>query len=360
MPKLSCLFILAVIFGCSKETVDLPQSDNGLVSGATELIHDEASGFVFKVGETVPFTGKAVWRYSDGKPKQETTYEGGREHGEERWWHENGNRAGQCSYISGVLNGRSVQWFDEDSKKEMQVLYRRGKKDGVETIWYPNGQEKSIVRYDKGNRNGKAAGWYEEGSREWLAHWKDDQLHGESREWYRNSKLKFSKNYEMGKAVGKETHWFDSGEKSWEASWEGGKENGIRTEWYAGGKKMVETPYVGGMREGISTGWYGNGQKALEVQYVRGEAVGERHWDEKGGVIPPDPVPPGRLRAWKAGELEGFYPGKPEDSIFTAFGEPDEVKNGEWVIEGLVVGGKKTKARFTFKSGKVVSAQVDK
>ena len=350
----------SLILGCKEKAPENLSRNDGIVSGDAGLVYDDSSGLVFKVGETVPFTGKAVWYYPDGKPKQETLFEGGREHGEERWWHENGERAAQSFYVQGMLEGPSIQWYDRDSLKESQANYSKGKKNGVETIWYPNGKERSVVNYRAGDRHGEAAGWYEDGKKEWLAHWKDDRPTGENREWYRNAQLKFLKVYLDGKAHGAETHWHDDGEKSWETTWEFGKENGIRTEWYSGDKKMMETPYKAGVKHGTATGWYDNGEKASELNYVNNELIAERHWTEKGELVPPDPIPPGRTKQWKTGELERLYPGQPEHTVYATFGEPDEVNNGMWIIEGLFIGGKKANARFTFKSGKVETAKSGK
>ena len=217
-----------------------------------------------------------------------------------------------------------------------------------------------MVNYRAGDRHGEAAGWYEDGKKEWLAHWKDDRTTGESREWYRNEQLKFLKVYLDGKAHGAETHWHDDGEKSWETTWEFGMEDGIRTEWYSGDKVMMETTYVKGVKHGSATGWYDNGEKASELNYANGKLIAERHWTEKGEPVQPDPIPPGRTKQWKSGELEGLYPGQPEHTVYATFGEPDEVNNGMWIIEGLFIGGKKANARFTFKSGKVETAKTGK
>ena len=80
--------------------------------------------------------------------------------------------------------------------------------------------------------------------------------------------------------------------------------------------------------------------------------------DENGDLTPAEPVPPGRLRPWKIGELERRYHGQPEESVTAGFGEPDELANGEWIIKGLAVGGKRMKVGFTFKSGRIETVTV--
>ena len=84
--RLFMLFVCgSLILGCNRKDPENLSQNDGVVSGDAGLVYDDSSGLVFEVGETIPFTGKAVWHYPDGKPKQETLFEGGREQGEERW-----------------------------------------------------------------------------------------------------------------------------------------------------------------------------------------------------------------------------------------------------------------------------------
>ena len=172
------------------------------------------------------------------------------------------------------------------------------------------------------------------------------------------------KHYALGAEEGAETWWYEDGEKSWEVTWKKGRMEGPLTEWYENGQKMSETLHVAGLREGLATGWFENGTKAYETVYFEDEEVALKEWLETGEEVKPPPEAVGRIQVWKEGELEKIYPGKPEETVYAAFGEPDKAENGAWVFEGIKLdGGDQTllrNVRFTFKSGKVESVKVDK
>ncbi len=331
---------------------------------ASALVFDESTSLTFQVGETTPFTGKAVWRYPSGKLEQESSYLEGKEHGPEIWWHESGTRAGQSEYKNGVLDGQTIQWYPNGNQMEFQTRYQNGKQQGSEIWWHSNGNEKSVTPYVNGGRQGKAFGRFEDGTKAWEAIWKDDEPHGKYSEWYKSGQLKSEKHLVMGSEEGRETWWYEHGQKSWEVTWEEGRMTGMLTEWYENGKMMSETPHVAGLREGVATGWYENGIKAFETTYAEDEEVGIKEWLETGELVPPTPVSVGRTNVWKEGQLEQIYTGKPKNNVYAAFGEPDEAENGVWIFEAIRLesGGAEPllrNVRFTFQSGKVNDVKVE-
>lgn len=354
---------LALIFfgGCGKKSSS-GSGDPSRVASAEMLIFDEETGVVIKAGEIEPFTGKAVWFHPNGEREQETTYVDGREHGQEVWWHPDGARAGQSEYQSGVLNGATIQWHPGGVKMEFQVLYQNGMQDGKEVWWHENGREKSVTHFENGLRQGRATGWYPGGIKAWEAIWNDDEPHGRNAEWYETGQIKSQKQYVMGAQDGAETWWYENGEKSWEANWKEGRQAGVKTEWYESGKKMSQTVYENGQREGIGTGWYENGKKAHETTYLDDEEVAVQEWNEDGSAIAAAPEPQGRVRVWTVGEIEKFYSDKAEGLVYTAFGEPDRAEGGAWVYENIQVGTAVAaiahEVEFTFQSGKVKTVKV--
>jgi len=331
---------------------------------ADALVFDEASGLTYQVGESTPFTGTAVWYYPSGQIEQESSYQDGKEHGSEIWWHESGVRAGQSEYKDGVLHGPTVQWYPDGKQMEFQASLQNGKQQGLELWWHPNGKKKSVTSYVNGDRQGKAEGWFKDGTLAWEADWKNDAEHGKYSEWYESGELRSEKHLEMGVEEGRETWWYEHGQKSWEVTWKEGRKTGMLVEWYENGKKMSETPHVDGLREGVGADWYESGIKASESTYLEDEEVGIKEWLETGELVPPTPVPVGRIKVWKEGELEQIYTGKSEDNLYAVFGEPDKAVDGAWVFEAIKLnsGGKKTvlyNVRFTFQSGKVKDVNVE-
>ena len=137
--------------------------------------------------------------------------------------------------------------------------------------------------------------------------------------------------------------------------WVKGVEEGVRSEWYESGGKMMETSYENGARKGISRGWYENGVKAIEVEYLEGNGINEKKWNENGERLLAVAKPYGRVRQWATGQIEQFFKGKPEDMVYTAFGDPDEVDAGEWRIKKVKVGSSEKTVSFTFKKGLVLT-----
>ncbi len=359
--RVGLLLGFLLVLGCSKSTPAKQGADSSgdrVVPAMSGLIFDDQSGLCFVVGESVPFTGKATWNYSNGQMMQETDFLNGREHGPERWWFEDGKRAGQCAYTEGLLDGPCVHWHPDGDTKALQVVYRAGKRDGMELEWYANGKEKSAAQFKNGEQEGEAKGWYEDGQLAWSSNWKQGREHGLSVEYYRNGKKKSERDYDSGQMTGTEKHWFESGTKGWESVWIKGRREGVRVEWFENGQKMSETLYRQGMRDGNSTGWYQNGNKSFEEIYQADELVRSAYWDKNGTLQPADVVPAGLSRRWASGEIERYYIGKTVEIILMAFGEPDTGKDGAWIYEQIFVGGLPQQMQLEFKEGRVVSIRV--
>ena len=358
--------LVAITFwmtGCGKKkSAPAPKAQPNAVVVSDALVFDEDNGLVYQVGSSEPFTGKAVWFHPGGQLQQETTYQNGKEHGSEIWWHEDGSRAGQSQYVDGVLSGPTMQWYSGGNQMEFQALFQDGAQQGKELWWHENGREKSVTTYKGGKREGMAQGWYDDGTRAWEAHWQNDEPHGKYSEWYESGQLKSEKNFETGSQTGLEAWWYEHGQKSWEITWKEGRMEGALTEGYENGEKMSVTPYDAGQREGVATGWYENGNKAYETTYKEDEEIDFKEWLESGEAVAAVPEPIGRVRTWGADELEKTYKDKPEDTVYQVFGEPDRAENGAWVFEGIKIdGGDQSLLRevqFTFQSGKVLTVTV--
>ena len=365
MRYLWVLVAAALWVGCGKKGSGKPEGESsGTTIPADALVFDEGTDLTHQAGESTPFTGKAVWYYPSGQIEQESSYLNGKEHGQEIWWHESGGRAGQSEYKDGILDGLTIQWYPDSEKMEFQTLFQNGKQQGREIWWHTNGREMSVTPFVNGDRQGKAKGWFEDGKLAWEADWKDDAPHGKYLEWFESGQPKIEKNLVMGVEEGRETWWHENGKKSWEVTWKEGRMTGMLVEWYENGKKMSETPHVAGLRQGVATGWYENGIKAFESTYLKDEEVGIKEWLETGALVPPTPVSVGRTGIWKEGQLEMIYTNKPRETVYAAFGEPDQAGDGVWVFEAIKFASRGAKpllrnVRFTFQSGKVQSVKVE-
>ena len=55
---------MLVMTGCGPK--DKEKSQGSVVAGEGGIIGDETSGLVYRVGESIPYTGKAVWYFREG------------------------------------------------------------------------------------------------------------------------------------------------------------------------------------------------------------------------------------------------------------------------------------------------------
>ena len=84
---------------------------------------------------------------------QETEFVDGKEHGQERWWYEDGARAGQCSYRDGLLDGPCLHWHPMGIRRNCRWSIAGG--EGMaELVWFANGKEKSSARFELGKQEG--------------------------------------------------------------------------------------------------------------------------------------------------------------------------------------------------------------
>lgn len=89
-------------------------------------------------------------RYSGKQPKYAISVDKeGRKHGEEIWWHPNGQVKYRATNKVGVREGRFAAWYS-DGKPWYEGWERHGKPESTLTYWYPDGHMKSRTLYRDG------------------------------------------------------------------------------------------------------------------------------------------------------------------------------------------------------------------
>ena len=380
MKLLARMFVAAVavalfVSGCGDEPAKAPKTGSGAKPkstsstsglqrvGAGRLVSDQ--NVMYLVGDNAPFNGVAYWVFEDGKTRHETNFRDGIREGRELWWHSDGKRAGEATYAKDQLDGLYQEWHPNGQKKH-SMNYINGAADGRDIWYYENGKELSLTIYAAGLREGIATGWHDNGKKSWEAHWAADAPQKEFTEWHPNGQMLSQREYEGGIQVGKETSWDENGIKTKEVQWRAGLREGPSEEWYPGGKKMFDITYVAGNREGLATGWYESGAKAYEITYKADVQVSMKEWSADGTLLgarkPPviPPVPIGRMQVWTLVQLRMIYVGKPETTISTVFGEPDENANDKWLYSKIKLQNPAAAntplfgdVQFTIRAGKV-------
>ena len=68
-------------------------------------------------GEQVPYTGRCVKFYQNGKKQKEQAVKDGKYDGPTVSFYENGQKSDEVNYTQGVTNGLSTSWYRNGQKK---------------------------------------------------------------------------------------------------------------------------------------------------------------------------------------------------------------------------------------------------
>ena len=101
---------------------------------------EERNGLSYELGESKPFTGKAVDHYENGQKKSEENYRGGKRDRLSVEWYEHGQKWKEANYKDGELDGLWVNW-NKNGQKKSEKNYKAGKLDGLWVRWHENGQK---------------------------------------------------------------------------------------------------------------------------------------------------------------------------------------------------------------------------
>jgi antitoxin component YwqK of YwqJK toxin-antitoxin module len=175
------------------------------------------------------YHGKIKWDNTDGyahspilldvalsmilRGKGEMTFNAGRPHGRLTYWHENG-------------------------QKWMEVSYVKGKRQGTAHVWHDNGAKQFDMKFVDDLRQGAVVEYYADGPKMLEGAYKDDHRDGVWTEWQ----------WHKGKA-----------HKVFEGKYAKGNGVGTHRRWYAipaGGNLENETPFVDGEKHGVERGYW--------------------------------------------------------------------------------------------------------
>lgn len=194
---------------------------DGVIHGPTATF-DEAGhllvleGYVHGQAE-----GQHLSFWPDGKPRLETTWHLGRQHGPFTRWHENGARAEAGAWRDGRLDGQILAHKPDGTLLGTSTLTlgtgsydewhpngaraaARGFVDGLEhgltTTWHPNGNRASETTFDHGVRHGRHREWAPDGAPVRAGQFENDR---EARRWvfYTAGRVAHVDTYEAGNVV---------------------------------------------------------------------------------------------------------------------------------------------------------------
>ena len=311
-PIIICLCVIASIGIATSCSRPVSSRASHLIPISKVLLTD---GLTYEIGEKSPYSGIIFDTHSNGVKKLEAQYVAGKAHGTQHTWYENGTR-------------------------RTSVNYQDGKEHGTAMEWHPDGKEKTLVRYEKGAAT------------------------GEHLTWHTNGKRSLRANYVGGKLDGAMQHWFPDGSPASQTPFVNGNIEGIQLSWHENGRTNSITHYENGKRHGLSKGWHPDGILAEESIYRDDQLVSSKRWDATGRDIMPAPVSAGRTNIWKTATLKQIYVGKPQATVFAAFGKPDAASKEGWSYIGIPFNDGTAIAtnrvvQFRFAGGKVQNVQIE-
>jgi antitoxin component YwqK of YwqJK toxin-antitoxin module len=143
-------------------------------------LHDTArkdlvqrDGRWYRQGQTNPFNGFMVDRYSNGtlfsrcqisngllngvseswytnsQLQVREHFKDGVSHGQREKWYENGHRLSQATIVDGKVSGTFRSWYDNGQVSE-QIEMKLGKADGIAWAYYPSGFAKAETTVQDG------------------------------------------------------------------------------------------------------------------------------------------------------------------------------------------------------------------
>ena len=102
----------------------------------TELL--DKNGRMYEPNQEIPFTGKYVLHYDDGKKRYEGNFLNGKMDGKQIKWHENGQKSYEANFKYGKQEGSYIFWY-ENGQKSYEATYKKGKEHGITTSWDRDG-----------------------------------------------------------------------------------------------------------------------------------------------------------------------------------------------------------------------------
>lgn len=243
-----------------------------------------------------PWRGK----HPNGGDSLNGSYVSGRKEGLWTALHPNGKMKSKTLYRFGMPSGSFVEFYANGNKSREGAFggstaeVKRGREEGEWKEWHENGQLMRVVSYEDGRMDGPCTEWYANGQKRFETSYmhkarKDDMMDGMTREWHENGQPMSEGVYMGGLRDGLWKEWYPSGSLHTQAIFDKAKVNGAVTEYYEDGKEMSKGFYeVAGRkkkRTGHWTTWYASGGRQNDGEYIDNKRVGRwQEWYANGAL----------------------------------------------------------------------------
>ena len=150
----------------SKIDLDDPKTFNKIAAKAVNRLNGSGKGknsnlqtriekgeeLLYRKNQPKPYTGwtKEVWLgKSKGQIRRLTQYKGGKKHGLQTLWYENGQKKGERTYKDGKQDGLMTWWYKNGQKKAETTF--TDDKVMTSVVWRPNGEKCPVTNVVNGN-----------------------------------------------------------------------------------------------------------------------------------------------------------------------------------------------------------------
>ena len=124
---------------------------------------EDGNQLYYLPNQEVPFTGKAVSYYPNGRKMTEISYKDGKQDGLKSHWYESGQKWVERNYKDGKMHGLYTMWY-ENGQWRRTGNHMNGKMVGIWTHWYENGQQRDELFYIDGYKE-SAIVWKPDGEK---------------------------------------------------------------------------------------------------------------------------------------------------------------------------------------------------
>lgn len=334
-----------------KEKLDVVFYDNHMIAG---MGHSDANEK--PIGEWYYFYGKGGHKLAYGKFDEK-----GKRTGEWTWYHDNGKVREKTTYVNGLREGKSEEFFPSgllsfrgnykadmlDGDFEAYGLHgglttkaqmKADKLDGPASAYYANGEKKADVNYLAGKISGEATYYTIDGKAYSKMNYLNGKLNGHGVNYYSSGQVQNEGEYKNDDLFGYWKVYWDNGKMMREGLYKDkGMREGMWKEYNRDGVVIGETMYKAGKRNGDTKVYDDDGKIYMHRVYAAGKLKKETFYDKKGKEVGAFNIPKQSVTVTE------YHP----DGSKAAQGDYYEgERDGEWKFYSSEGGWMTTKANY--------------
>jgi len=148
-----------IIYVFTKEYVKRPDSIKTIPT--TKLMTNKNGTWYLK-DNSIPYSGKFIDYYLNGKKQGEGTLSNGKLKGKRLMYYVNGNLSDEIVYENGLPNGTEKRFYENETLMQ-KGEFKNGKENGIWEMYHPNGQLKQRTNFVNGKMDGESLSYYSTG-----------------------------------------------------------------------------------------------------------------------------------------------------------------------------------------------------